>query len=182
MSTFTVYSLSDLWIKGLVKHLNCIKNNCICWCYCENILDLLNHLYPAVMQSGLWHRLMSMCQLTKTLGFSCLPACLDQSVYKAVTIMLHVVGCPPSTDTQWSHSIWTLIKIKVIFGTYGFNIHGIFPFHKRFFIVENGSLDYWSILHTIRKKKVLLRWVLKCYGITFGTFILKSAKFFPLNL
>jgi len=23
-----------------------------------------------------------------------------------------------------------------------FNINGIFPFHKRFFIVEKGSLDY----------------------------------------
>ncbi len=37
-------------------------------------------------------------------------------------------------------------------------IHGIFSFHKRFFIVEKGSIDYSDILHS-KKKMVLLKTV-----------------------
>ncbi len=32
------------------------------------------------------------------------------------------------------------------------NTHGIFPFHKKFFIVENGSLDYYNLLYTKKKR------------------------------
>ncbi len=37
-----------------------------------------------------------------------------------------------------------------------FNIHGIFSFHKRFFIEEKVNFNFLNILHT-KKKEIILR-------------------------
>ncbi len=97
-------------------------------------------LTPAVRPSGLWCHLMPVCQWT--LCFSRLPACSDRAVYKAVALMLHIVGCPPWTDIQWPPKV---------FGHLSYLICIVL------FIVTNGSL---VIAHTIKNNGSLLASIL----------------------
>ncbi len=53
-----------------------------------------------------------------------------------------------------------------------FNIHGTFPSHKRFFIVEKYYLDFLNVLHA--NKKLLFRTV--HWEVLWGTFILRVNK------